>query len=254
MEIKTINYNSVDMDYVYINGSLALKRTDEPSTNEPRPYFIKLVATSGATVTIPRSAAYGWRCLDCSDCEHTDSTTGLSAWWCGEVQDTSLEFWDGLWINASTVQDVIFGDEAADLTHINMGSSVLAVGKLDVSRCTNLQWLNCSNGIWSELDMHGCALLEVLICTGNNLTGLDLRDTRLDQSPAQAHHRQFFRQGPNVHLRDIYLPRTAMSGVLASHVFAWWGQGQSGEYRVHRPQGSTAILSAQGFTFTYREY
>ena len=45
---------------------------------------------------------------------------------------------------------------------------------LDVSGCTNLEWLYCENNQLTALDVSGCVALEVLYCYDNQLTALDV--------------------------------------------------------------------------------
>ena len=56
----------------------------------------------------------------------------------------------------------------------NLNCSDNALTELDVSGCTALRQLNCWNNALTELDVSGCTALEELSCMGNALTELDV--------------------------------------------------------------------------------
>lgn len=51
-----------------------------------------------------------------------------------------------------------------------------ALENLDVSKCAELEYLNCSNSQLSSLNVSGCTALEYLDCANNQLGSLDVKD------------------------------------------------------------------------------
>jgi len=77
-------------------------------------------------------------------------------------------------LEAYAMWDIVNGElRLVRLDAVNVG----LMGGLDLSGCTALEWLICSDNLLSELNIAGCTALRNLICHSNKFTSLDTSDS-----------------------------------------------------------------------------
>ena len=93
--------------------------------------------------------------------------TDPGTWWEADGSEIGVEWTDD--------------DDEYRICEIRIGSSSLGMmGNLDVSGCTGLERLDCSENQLTEINVSGCTTLEDLDCTNNKLTELNVStNTRL---------------------------------------------------------------------------